>query len=236
MGYGETVPQSPLPDILRHEIVARGRRRILRRGDVIIESGGTDRDVYYILEGRMEVTLLSARGQNVIIRDIGPGGLFGEFAALSGRPRSASVSASQDSKIVEITDEIFLQIVAETAGAGLWLARQFAEEVRRLTQRHFEMSTMAVTARIQCELLHLASKAGIRGDCAQLDPAPTHASIAARIGSHREAVTKEFGQLARLGIITQDKRSLTIRSISGLIGQIQHASGEDMSGGALLFG
>ena len=225
----QVILDSELPETLRDEIIARGRKRSIRRGQVVIDAGANDREVYLLIEGSVEVSLVSARGQNMIIRQIGIGALFGEFAALDGRPRSAAAIAREDSRLIEISGDAFLDILRETPGAGLWLARQLAEEVRRLTQRHFEMSTMAVTARIQCELLHLANTAGIRDDSVLLDPAPTHAAIAARIGSHREAVTREFGNLSKLGIIAQNKRELMIMSVSRLVSEIQRASGEDFS-------
>ena len=47
-------------------------------------------------------------------------------------------------------------------------------------------------------------------------PAPTHYEIAARIGSHREAVTREFNRLEADGIVEVRRRQLRIVDIKRL--------------------
>ncbi|WP_052216192.1 Crp/Fnr family transcriptional regulator [Sphingomonas sp. ERG5] len=231
MSASDMIADTALPDELRAVMIERGRALSARRGRIIIDTGATDRDAYLVIDGLVEVSMISARGREMIIREIGAGSLFGEFAALDGRPRSATVIARQDSRLVQVKGDDFLDILRLIPGAGLWLAHQFANEIRRLTERHFEMSTMAATARIQCELLRLANAAGIHDDRALLEPAPTHSVIASRVGSHREAVTREFGGLARLGIIAQQGRALSVLSVARLVEEIRRASGEDFSVG-----
>ncbi|MFO1158980.1 MAG: helix-turn-helix domain-containing protein [Reyranellaceae bacterium] len=46
--------------------------------------------------------------------------------------------------------------------------------------------------RVRRELLRLAATGTRFGNSVVIRPAPTHYDIAARIGSHREAVTREF--------------------------------------------
>ena len=47
-------------------------------------------------------------------------------------------------------------------------------------------------------------------------PAPTHAELANRIGTHREAVTRELGVLSERGIIRYGRRSLMILDLARL--------------------
>jgi hypothetical protein len=37
------------------------------------------------------------------------------------------------------------------------------------------------------------------------------------VNTHREAVTRELNELSRMGLIEQDKRVLTVTTVSGLI-------------------
>ena len=62
-------------------------------------------------------------------------------------------------------------------------------------------STLAVSNRIQAELLRLASLAPRAGKSARIAPAPTHTDIASRVSTHREAVTRELNRLSRAGLI-----------------------------------
>src|SRR5262249_45124509 len=50
-------------------------------------------DVCFLLSGHARVTICSADGKAVSFRELGPGAMFGEYAAIDGRPRSANVEA-----------------------------------------------------------------------------------------------------------------------------------------------
>jgi CRP-like cAMP-binding protein len=98
--------------------------------------------------------------------------------------------------------------------------------VRSLTKRVYEFSTLAVNNRIHAELLRLASLAPREGKGARLAPAPTHAEIASRISTHREAVTRELNRLARIGIIERKNGTLIVRDLGRLAAMLHEMTGE----------
>ncbi|MBT6274959.1 MAG: winged helix-turn-helix domain-containing protein [Chromatiales bacterium] len=51
----------------------------------------------------------------------------------------------------------------------------------------------------------MATEAGIENNAAQILPSPRHADIAARVGTHREGVTRELNELQRMGLV--DRRA-----------------------------
>src|SRR5689334_22976918 len=53
-------------------------------------------DVFFILEGTVRINSTSAEGREIIFNDLGVGHMFGEFAAIDGQPRSATVVALSD--------------------------------------------------------------------------------------------------------------------------------------------
>ncbi|MEE8334557.1 MAG: helix-turn-helix domain-containing protein, partial [Alphaproteobacteria bacterium] len=79
-----------------------------------------------------------------------------------------------------------------------------------------EFSTLAVNNRIHAELLRLAMSAGINDNVSEISPAPTHAEIASRISTHREAVTRELNELAQAGVLEKRNRALVVRDIAWL--------------------
>jgi CRP-like cAMP-binding protein len=89
-------------------------------------------------------------------------------------------------------------------------------QVRVLTTRIFEFSTMAVRHRLRAELLRLAEAASNGNDQSVLSPAPKHAEIASRISTHREAVTREFAWLESQGYVAKQGRALAIPSLKRL--------------------
>ena len=57
-------------------------------------------------------------------------------------------------------------------------------------------------------------------------PAPRHVEIANRISTHREAVTREFNRLSRIGIIERRGGELLVKDIDRLATMVHEATGE----------
>src|SRR3546814_9113050 len=85
--------------------------------------------------------------------------------------------------------------------------------IRLLTERLFELNSLAVRDRLHCELLRLCLAAGISDNRAVIEDAPTHSQIAARIGTHREAVTRELQQLTRKAIVRSEEHTSELQSL-----------------------
>lgn len=208
--YGE------LPVELQEPLLARAHMIHAKPGQMVIGEGTQSTDVYFIVSGRVQISLFSAEGRETILRDMSAGQLLGELSAIDDRPRSANVTAVEETVLAHVTGAGFRDFLLEVPAAALWLARQLSALVRDLTDKTFELATMPVQVRLQSLLLRLASEAGISNDRGEISNLPTHADIAARIGSNREAVTRGLGQLARHGLISQSGRKLTITSVSRL--------------------
>ena len=112
------------------------------------------------------------------------------------------------------------------AGAlGAWITSLIGT-VRGLSERIFEFSTLAVKNRIHSELLRLAREGEREGKTARISPAPTHADIASRISTHREAVTREPNDLTKAGLLKRDGRTLIISDLDELERLVHEVSGD----------
>jgi CRP/FNR family cyclic AMP-dependent transcriptional regulator len=72
----------------------------------------------------------------------------------------------------------------------------------------------------------MAKKAVEDGGKSELNPAPTHSDLAARISTHREAVSRELSRLSKLGVIERRGRIITIVNLTQLERMVHEASGE----------
>ena len=64
------------------------------------------------------------------------------------------------------------------------------------------------------------------GNTAAISPSPTHADIASRISTHREAVTREYHNLSESGLIEQRRGKLVIHDIARLETMVREVMGE----------
>ena len=104
--------------------------------------------------------------------------------------------------------------------------RELVRNVRTLTKRVYEFSTLALNNRIQAELLRLAGLATREGKGARINPAPIHAEIASRVSTHREAVTRELNRLSRVGIIERRRGALVVHDLDRLAAMLNEMTGE----------
>lgn len=205
-----------LPADLAAAFSARARQINARKGQMLIAQGSDADEVYLITSGRVNISVFSPNGRETILRDMGPGRLLGEMAAIGSQPRSASVVVVEEAVLAMISASAFRTFLRDVPGAGYWLAMQLAARVRNLTEKSSELAALPVAARLLNELLRLINAASLNGDSCVIEALPTHAELAARIGTHREAVTRELRLLAKEGRIIQSGRRLEIASRAGL--------------------
>lgn len=183
-------------------------------------------DVFFVVRGQVRVIIYSSSGKAVTFRDLGPGQMFGELAAIDGQRRSASVEALETCLIARMTPGVFWDVVLSEPTVGKAVLLHLAALVRSLSTRIYEFSTLAVENRIHAELLRLArdGKPVERG--ALITHPPTHIEIASRISTHREAVTRELNRLTKLGILERHGAALLVTNLDRLIRMVAEATGE----------
>jgi CRP-like cAMP-binding protein len=173
-------------------------------------------DVFFILSGSVRVNSMTESGREVIYSDLGVGDMFGEFAAIDHLPRSTAVLATTDCLLARMPADRFFTLLRENAAISAHLVELLVAKIRRMTERVFEVSALAVRERVRRELLRLAEGGTRFGNSVVIRPAPTHYEIAARIGSHREAVTREFNRLEEEQLLEVRRRQIRIVDIGRL--------------------
>jgi CRP/FNR family transcriptional regulator, cyclic AMP receptor protein len=182
----------------------------------VIRRDGADRDVYFVIDGMVRVTAVAGRGRRVIFRDIPAGEVFGEHSALDGHARFADALALRESLLASMSPEVFRALLASHASVRERLLQRLCGWVRELAERMLELAAQPAQRRIVLDLLRLARVAGVDANRARLDPAPTHADIASRVGTSREQVTRELSGLARRGMLERAGRNLVLRDVASL--------------------
>ncbi len=171
----------------------------------------TTTEIFFILAGTIRVTSFTEAGREVIFSDVQAGGIFGEFSAIDRLPRSATIVALTDCTVARMASSAFFSLLRENNSVCVNLIELLVAKIRSMSERVFEMSALAVRERLRRELLRLATTIGRQdGQDVTIAPAPTHYEIAARIGSHREAVTRELDRLELEKVLEVRRRSIRI--------------------------
>jgi CRP-like cAMP-binding protein len=187
----------------------------------IVRHQDDSRMVYFLIAGKAEVTIYSRSGRKVTFRDIHAGEIFGELAAIDGRPRSASVRATSHCTVAAMSPELFWQTLRDEQGVMTDVLKYLSERVRDLSSKVVDLHTKDVPRRILAELLRVAQPSETEFGNAVLYPAPTAGDIAARVATTRETVARELSLLERAGIIERRGRTLVIPDFKKLRGLVE---------------
>jgi CRP-like cAMP-binding protein len=230
-------------DILRElppeELESLARRCTWRRygaGQTILNYRDNRHAVFFVVHGRATVLYHSASGREVRFGEISAGNVFGEFAAIDGAPHMADVVCVTDSLVAAMSAELFREVLRRHATVSIAVLRRLTGIARTMSRRVIEFSTLPVRHRLHAELLRLAraDAADPRRGTAVIAPAPTHAEIASRISTHREAVSRELAELTRHGLIVRRGGDLILRDARALARMVEEAleepSDEDSPG------
>jgi serine/threonine-protein kinase len=102
-------------------------------GSVIVAQGEAGESAYIIAEGQCYAYRNDADGET-ILRQMGPGDVFGETAVLSKKPRTASVKAATDVELMVVTSDLLSNALGLNRWVGAFV-RALAERFREVDER-----------------------------------------------------------------------------------------------------
>jgi CRP-like cAMP-binding protein len=94
------------------EIVASTELRSYDEGDIIVTEGEPGSSLFLIVGGRVRVFTRTDDGGNLQLAELGPGDFFGEVSLLSGKPRTATITARTQVTAIEL-DRASVDRIAE---------------------------------------------------------------------------------------------------------------------------
>lgn len=185
-------------------------------GEIVVTQEEVSSELFFVLEGLARATVFSSDGKMISYRDLPIGAIFGEIAAIDHLGRSASVVSVENLVVGVLSWARFRDLVDKSPAFNWALLQHLAAQSRIMTERIFEFSTMLVHERLVQELLRLARSLGAEHGAIEIKPAPTHFDLAARISTHREAVSREMSKLAKKGLVSKRSGGLILHDLDAL--------------------
>ena len=184
----------------------------------IINQDDLAQDVLLVRHGQVRVVQFTASGREISYADIGPGGHFGEMAAIDGGPRSAYVIALRDTVAGVLSGKDFLGLMKSHHEFALNVMRTLTAVVRGINVRLRDLSALRAPDRVAVELVRLGRQwsGGETASRITIRPAPTATDIANRAATTRETVARTFADLARRKLIRRVGHDLEILDVFAL--------------------
>jgi CRP/FNR family transcriptional regulator, cyclic AMP receptor protein len=110
--------------------------RKVRAGELVIAKGAPGSSLFVVISGSVRVFLPAEKpgGSPTILEQLGPGEFFGELALLDEAPRMASIEATADTLLSELSRESFVAQLQGSASAATAMLKVMAQRLRATTR------------------------------------------------------------------------------------------------------
>ena len=141
----------PAPDLER--IAARASFRDVPAGTRVIEEGTPPDALYLVDRGELTVTKRGS-GAPIVLNTCGPGDLLGELSVLEDRPRTATVTARTDTRLIVVDVAAIHDLLRASPNATLAILRTMATRLGNTEAVLRQQDTLAGLGRIAAGLAH----------------------------------------------------------------------------------
>jgi CRP/FNR family transcriptional regulator, cyclic AMP receptor protein len=98
--------------------------------DVIFEEGSTGRELFVVLEGKIDIIKMTGATKTLIVT-LGKGEFFGEMAVIDGSSRSATaIAAAPKTRVMRINHARFVYLVSQQPAFALMIMDALSKRLR----------------------------------------------------------------------------------------------------------
>lgn len=191
------------------------RERRLAKGEVLFEQGDAGESLYAVIDGALEVSVLSGDGRKLALDMLTDGALFGEIALFDPGPRTATVTALRPSTVAGIRNRDMIAAIRTQPDLAADLMRLAGQRMRWMDQQISEQAFLPLNIRLARKVLHLLGEG--RADHLPM----SQASLADFVGVSREAVSKTLADWKREDIVEISRGGIRVTDRTALEGLAQ---------------
>lgn len=212
VGFLNYIPLfSELSDDDLREIVKLAVRQVYKKDNMILIEEEIGSTMFIILDGRVKISRISDDGREVILSILSEGDFFGEMSILDGQNRSANVVTLDDSRIMVIRREDFLQMLHDYPQIAINLLKELAQRLRRSDAQIKSLSLQNATGKVASTLLRIADDSGkIHLGQVEIPRLPPQQDLANMAGTSRETISRVLKALAKQGYLKKEGSRLII--------------------------
>ncbi len=193
-------------------VIAVAQPRRLPEGTAAFEQGQAATEFFALLNGRLRVVQTTPEGQQVVIRHINAGQLFGLGKAMKRPDYPATAVAVVESLALAWNDVHWEEFISLNAGFAITALQTVGQRLQDAQERIRELATEEVERRIARGVLRLVNQAGRKTDAGiEIDFPVTREDIANMSASTLHTVSRTIARWQQLGIVASTRKHITVR-------------------------
>lgn len=182
------------------------------KGSEVFQQDGVAQSFYLLLHGHLRVFRLTPDGQQVVVRYIAPGELFGVAMALGRETYPATAAAVVDSVALVWPNATWPRLSGKYPQLVANTLRTVGGRLQDAHTRVVEMSTEQVERRIAHALLRLAQQSGRKVEAGiQIDFPISRQDVAEMTGATLHTVSRVLSAWEERGLVESGRQKITLR-------------------------
>jgi len=207
-----TMSEAELDDVL-----ARASALKVPKGSAVFSQGETARYFFVLLDGRLKVVKVTPDGQQVVIRFVVPGDIFGIAKALNRDDYPATATALVDSLMLAWDMAIWDEFMARHPNFAHSVMQMMGQRIQEAHTRLKELATQDVEHRVAHVLLRLATQSGRKVEGGVLIDFPvTRQEIAEVAGTTMHSVSRILSAWEDAGIVFSGRQRVVVCDLERL--------------------
>ncbi len=168
------------------------------QGTVLFREGEPGREMYVVQQGRIVVSKTVGDVEK-ILASLGPGEFVGEMSILNNKPRSATATCVEASKLLVIDAKTFEAMIRGNAEIAIRMIKKLSDRLAEADEQIENLLFSDTSARVVHFLAVAAEKVakGPAGRRLEIRPA----ELAARVGVKTEQAEEVLGKLLKSKIV-----------------------------------
>jgi CRP-like cAMP-binding protein len=196
-----------LDTILKHARSAR-----YPKDTAVFEQGEDAQSFFVLLHGHVRAMKTTPEGQQVAVRYVGPGDVFGVAAAIGMNRYPATATAVVDSVVLVWPSSVWLDLASRFPALAMNALQTIGGRLQDAHTRVIEMSTEQVEQRIAHALLRLAKQAGRKiEDGIEIEFPISRQDVAEMTGTTLHTVSRTLSGWEHNGLIESGRQRIVIR-------------------------
>jgi CRP-like cAMP-binding protein len=183
------------------------------RGTVLFREGEPGREMYVVHQGRVTISKRAGEVEK-ILSSFGPGEFLGEMSILNGRPRSATATCAEDSKLLVIDAKTFEAMVRSNAEVAIRMIKKLADRLQEANEQIENLLFVDASSRV-VHYLAIAAERGPRTPGGQRLPLRAD-ELSRHVGVKPEQAQEVLAKLLKAGIVAVEPDALLVPDVAKL--------------------
>lgn len=187
-----------------------------RKGQVIFSQGDVADAVFYVLKGKLKVTVVSDRGKEAISAILGPDEFLGEACMAGQTHRLTTVSAMGDAVVVKIAKPVMATLIRDQHAFAQTFMTHILNRTIRVEADLLDQLFNSSERRL-ARLLLLLANYGNEGKPEPIIAKISQETLAEMIGTTRARVSFFMNRFRKLGFISYNGHIEVHKSLLNLV-------------------